>query len=66
MAMTARAMTTQLGQVGMARLPRVEPLASLLLLLAVLGGLALVLANTPIAARGDYGQWLMTSRFYMG
>jgi len=66
MAMTARAMTTQVGRVGIARLPRVEPLASALLLLAVLGGLALVLASTPIAARGDYGQWLMTSRFYLG
>jgi hypothetical protein len=66
MAMTARAMTAQARRVGMARMPRVEPFAALLLLFAVLGGLALVLAGTPIGARGDYGQWLMTSRFYLG
>ncbi|MGH2462958.1 MAG: hypothetical protein ACRDFZ_04945, partial [Candidatus Limnocylindria bacterium] len=64
--MTARAMTAAAGRVGTAHMPRIESLATLLLLLAVLGGLALVLVATPIVARGDYGQWLMTSRYYLG
>jgi hypothetical protein len=33
---------------------------------AVVVGLVTVSAMTPIAGRGDYGQWLMTSRFYLG
>ena len=24
------------------------------------------MVTTPIVARGDYGQWLMTSRYYLG
>lgn len=66
MALTARALTLSAGRVGTGRVPRREPFAAVLLLVAVLGGLALVLVATPIAARGDYGQWLMTSRFYLG
>ncbi|HEX3219870.1 MAG TPA: hypothetical protein VHU77_07585 [Candidatus Limnocylindria bacterium] len=29
-------------------------------------GLVAIAVLTPIAGRGDYGQWLMTSRFYLG
>jgi hypothetical protein len=43
--------------------PRVGPL---LIAAALVAGLALVLASTPIVARGDYGQWLMASRYYLG
>jgi hypothetical protein len=42
------------------------PSAPVLILIAVLIGLAAVLLTTPIAGRGDYGQWLMTSRWYLG
>lgn len=66
MALTARALTLPAGRVGTGRAPRLEPFAAFLLLVAVLGGLALVLVATPIVGRGDYGQWLMTSRFYLG
>ena len=34
--------------------------------IAMLIGLAVAIALVPIAGRGDYGQWLMTSRFYLG
>jgi hypothetical protein len=34
--------------------------------IATIVGLASVVALTPITGRGDYGQWLMTSRFYLG
>jgi hypothetical protein len=33
---------------------------------SIIAGLALVLATTPIVGRGDYGQWLMTARYYLG
>lgn len=66
MAVSTRVLTAGAEQVGRARLPRLEPLASVLLVLVVLGGLGVVLLATPIVARGDYGQWLMTSRYYLG
>ena len=34
--------------------------------LGVVVGLGAVLATTPIVGRGDYGQWLMASRYYLG
>ena len=34
--------------------------------IATIIGLASVVALTPVTGRGDYGQWLMTSRFYLG
>lgn len=34
--------------------------------IATIIGLASVIALTPVTGRGDYGQWLMTSRFYLG
>ena len=43
-----------------------DRLLPLLITGAVLVGLALVMVMTPIAARGDYGQWLMASRYYLG
>ena len=33
---------------------------------AVLLGLAISMLLTPVVGRGDFGQWLMTSRFYLG
>ena len=45
---------------------RAQAWAPMLTVLAVLVGLALILVATPIVGRGDYGQWLMTSRFYLG
>src|SRR5438874_6339269 len=38
----------------------------LLLTLAVVAGIGFVSAITPISGRGDFGQWLMTSRYYLG
>ncbi len=38
----------------------------LVTVLAVIAGLGITLVTTPITARGDYGQWLMTSRFFLG
>lgn len=32
----------------------------------VVVGLVAIAVLTPISGRGDYGQWLMTSRFYLG
>ncbi len=56
--------------VGAAGWPRWRPISTrfsaLLMAVAVFVGLALVVASTPIAARGDYGQWLMTARYYLG
>lgn len=37
-----------------------------LMALAVVVGLGAMLASTSIIGRGDYGQWLMTSRYYLG
>ena len=34
--------------------------------IAVGMGLVWIVMSTPIAARGDYGQWLMASRYYLG
>lgn len=45
---------------------RADAWAPVVTVLAVLVGLALILVATPIVGRGDYGQWLMTSRFYLG
>jgi hypothetical protein len=44
----------------------IEASAPLLIVLAVVAGIALVGATTPIAGRGDFGQWLMASRYYLG
>jgi hypothetical protein len=44
----------------------VTGLGALLVLGSIIAGLALVLATTPIVGRGDYGQWLMTARYYLG
>jgi hypothetical protein len=44
----------------------VSGLGPLLVLGSIIAGLALVLATTPIVGRGDYGQWLMTARYYLG
>ena len=33
---------------------------------AIVVGIAIALVVVPIAGRGDYGQWLMTSRYYLG
>ena len=42
-----------------------EPLLPLLVAAAVVAGVALAIARTPIGS-GDYGQWLMVSRLYLG
>ena len=34
--------------------------------MAVGVGLVAIVMSTPIAGRGDFGQWLMASRFYLG
>jgi hypothetical protein len=41
-------------------------LLPLLIAVATVAGICLVLFVTPVAGRGDYGQWLMTSRYYLG
>lgn len=38
----------------------------ILLTAAIVAGLGFVAVSTPIAGRGDYGQWLMTARYYLG
>lgn len=43
----------------------IGPLVPVLLALAVVAGLTLLLSLRPIGS-GDYGQWLMTSRYYLG
>jgi hypothetical protein len=43
----------------------VEPLWPMLITIGVMAGLALIIVDTPITGRGDYGQWLMTSRYYL-
>jgi hypothetical protein len=63
------------GRIALAR-PRVdwraksldgiEQSAPLLIAAAVVAGLGFVGAATPIAGRGDFGQWLMASRYYLG
>jgi len=37
-----------------------------LIVLSIVAGIAFVGAITPIAGRGDFGQWLMASRYYQG
>lgn len=46
-------------------LPAIEPTLPLIVIGAVLAGLVFALAVTPIGS-GDYGQWLMTSRAFLG
>jgi hypothetical protein len=46
-------------------LPAFEPTLPLIVVAAVLAGLVFALAVTPIGS-GDYGQWLMTSRAFLG
>ena len=38
----------------------------LLALLLIAGAVAFIVGRMPIDGRGDYGQWLMTSRYYLG
>jgi hypothetical protein len=45
--------------------PILEPVLPLLVTAGVLAGLVYALAVTPIGS-GDYGQWLMTSRPFLG
>ena len=45
--------------------PALEPSLPVLVAAAVLSGLAFAIAVTPIGS-GDYGQWLMVSRGYLG
>src|SRR6185436_18407669 len=47
-------------------LPGIENSVPLLIVLGVIGGIAYVGATTPITGRGDFGQWLMASRYYLG
>jgi hypothetical protein len=54
-----------LGRWARPALPALEPTLPLVVAGAVLGGLVLALAVTPIGS-GDYGQWLMTSRAFLG
>jgi hypothetical protein len=61
MAMTARAMTGA-RRVG---LPHLGPSDPFVILLAVLGGLVLVVGSTALGS-GDYGQWLMAARPFNG
>ena len=38
----------------------------MLIVLGIVAGIAFVGVVTPIAGRGDFGQWLMASRYYLG
>lgn len=60
MAMTAD--PSRVGRVGLPRLNRSDPF---LIMLAVLGGLVVVIASTSLGS-GDYGQWLMAARPFNG
>jgi hypothetical protein len=44
----------------------IERSGPLLLVFGIVAGIAFVGAITPIAGRGDFGQWLMASRYYLG
>jgi hypothetical protein len=44
----------------------IERSGPLLIVLAIVAGIAFVGAITPISGRGDFGQWLMASRYYLG
>lgn len=46
-------------------MPGLDALAPLIVAMAVLAGMTLALAMSPIGS-GDYGQWLMTSRLFLG
>jgi hypothetical protein len=48
------------------KLPRRLPSLPVALGLAVIAGLTMLNATTPILRGGDLGQWLMTSRYYLG
>lgn len=41
-------------------------LVVVLMALGAIAAIGLVAATTPITGRGDFGQWLMTSRYYLG
>ncbi|MEP7040169.1 MAG: hypothetical protein ABI864_01195 [Chloroflexota bacterium] len=41
-------------------------LPQILTLIVIAGAIAFVVGRMPINGRGDYGQWLMTSRYYLG
>ena len=56
----------RIGRMSMPARPDIGSLLPLLITVGVLAGLAVMSALSPIAARGDYGQWLMTSRYYLG
>ena len=60
MALTAD--PARVGRVGLPRLNRSDPF---LIMLAVLGGLVVVMASTSLGS-GDYGQWLMAARPFNG
>lgn len=64
---TAQAIRQRLasGRFAPRRLPTDRSLV-ISVVIAMLIGLAVAIALVPIAGRGDYGQWLMTSRFYLG
>jgi hypothetical protein len=44
----------------------VAALPQILALLFIVAAVAFVVGRMPIDGRGDYGQWLMTSRYYLG
>lgn len=44
----------------------IEDSAPLLIVVGVVAGIAFVGVTAPIAGRGDFGQWLMASRYYLG
>jgi hypothetical protein len=44
----------------------IERSGPLLIVFGIVAGIAFIGAITPIAGRGDFGQWLMTSRYYLG
>ena len=72
------AATAGRGQIGSAERWRFDPaslrrrlgpglaLPELLALLFIAATVLFVVARMPIDGRGDYGQWLMTSRYYLG
>lgn len=52
---------------GIALAPEgIERSGPALIVLGIVAGIAFVGAITPIAGRGDFGQWLMASRYYLG
>lgn len=63
---SASAMRWRTRRLPRITLPGMEPALPLLLAAAAVAGLAIVVLAMPIAGRGDYGQWLMASRHYLG